>query len=153
MGGFTLNCSAVIHFGEKQVYALLSSLVSAHAKMYKGSQHFCDLGRIHRVPSMAMATLPTDGSFGKGKRGAHTFTPIERKSHTEPGAKMDTPQPWNKIPKRHFPLIHGPAAGSRAVSPAGTEGSTSSSGHSLQLEEASSILYRLMFLKLRQELE
>lgn len=107
-----MNCSAVIHFGERQVHALLSSLVSAHAKMYKGSQRFCDLGRIHRVPSMAMATLPTDGSFGKGKRGAHTFTPIERKSHTEPGAKTDTPQPWNKIPKRHFPLIHGPAGSS-----------------------------------------
>lgn len=114
----------------------------------------CDLGRIHRVSSVAVATLPTDGSFGKGKGGAHTSIPIERKPHTEPRAKTDTPQPWNMIPNRHFPLILGPAAaaGSSAVSPAGTEGSASSSGHSLQLEEAPSALYRLMFLKLRQEL-
>lgn len=153
-GGYTLNCSVVIHFGERQVHAPLSLLVSAHAMMCEGSQRFCDLGRIHRVSSMAMGTLPTDGSFGKGKRGAHTSIPIERKLHTEPRAKKDTPQPWNMIPNRHFPLILGPAAaaGSSAVSPAGTEGSTSSSGHSLQLEEAPSTLYRLMFLKLRQEL-
>lgn len=146
-----MNCSVVIHFGKRQVHAPLSSLVSAHAMMCEGSRRFCDLGRIHRVSSVAVATLPTDGSFGKGKGGAHTFIPTERKPHTEPRAKTNTPQPWNMIPNRHFPLLLGPAAaaGSSAVSPAGTEGSASSSGHSLQLEEAPSALYRLMFLKLR----
>lgn len=122
-GGYTLNCSAVIHFGERQVHTLLSSLVSAHARMYEGSQHFRDLGTIHRVSSMAMATLPTDGSFGKGKRGAHTPIPIERKPSQSPELKRTLLNLGMRFPigtSLWYSVLQA-AAGSSAVSPAGTE--------------------------------